>query len=104
MTKATNNRLSLMPNSTSFERRTNGFVWSETFSKNSRLLCERVTVRYEFIRQHAAEFPVRLMCETLEVSPSGYYDWRDREPSETQKRREALGKEMEVIPTAVKRR
>lgn len=61
-------------------------------------------MRYEFIQQYADEFPVRMMCEALEVSPSGYYDWRDREPSETQKRREALGNEMEVIHAAVKRR
>lgn len=27
------------------------------------------------------EYPVRLMCRCLQVSPSGYYDWEQREPS-----------------------
>ncbi len=29
-------------------------------------------------------FPVTMMCQLLKVSPSGYYDWRTREPSQQQ--------------------
>lgn len=28
-----------------------------------------------FIREHAHQWPVRLMCATFEVHPSGYYSW-----------------------------
>lgn len=38
-------------------------------------------MKYRFISQHAQEFPVRLMCRVLKTSPSGYYAWRQREPT-----------------------
>ncbi len=38
--------------------------------------------RYRFIASEKANFPVRLMCRVLEVSPSGFYDWCTRAPSD----------------------
>ena len=35
-------------------------------------------MKFQFITQHQGVFPIRCMCETLEVSPSGYYAWRNR--------------------------
>jgi transposase InsO family protein len=33
---------------------------------------------FRFIEDHRAVYPVRLMCAVLEVSPAGYYAWRER--------------------------
>ena len=35
-------------------------------------------MRFAFIRRRSKEFPVELMCQVLEVSRSGYYDWLGR--------------------------
>lgn len=32
-------------------------------------------MRYRFIREHAAEFPVAVMCRVVQVARSGYYAW-----------------------------
>ena len=38
-------------------------------------------MRYEAIRRHRSEYPVRLMCRCLKVSPSGFHAWCTRAPS-----------------------
>ena len=35
-----------------------------------------MTARYEFIEEEKASFSVSSMCRALEVSSSGYCDWR----------------------------
>ena len=49
-----------------------------------------VKARYAYIHREEGNYPTRLMCHCLEVSHSGYYAWRNRGMSETQKRREEL--------------
>jgi hypothetical protein len=36
---------------------------------------------FRFIEDHRDTYPVRLMCAVLEVSPAGYYAWRERPAS-----------------------
>ena len=38
-------------------------------------------MRYRFIEDHHRNWPVRLMCQVLEVTPGGYYGWRGRPAS-----------------------
>jgi putative transposase len=47
-------------------------------------------VTFAFIEAHQEAWPVRVMCDALEVSPSGYYSWLRRPPSFQERRREAL--------------
>ena len=50
--------------------------------------------KYEFVETMLTEpdsrYPIHLMCLWLEVSRSGFYDWRVRPQSATARRREAL--------------
>ena len=59
---------------------------------------------YRFIDEHKRQWPVRLLCEALEVSPAGYYAWRQRPRSDRQRRRDALLVEVRAIHAEVKAR
>ena len=57
-------------------------------------------MRYAFIREHAVLFPVRLVCDKLGVSASGYDDALDRPESATARCRRELGGRIEAIRAA----
>lgn len=59
---------------------------------------------FRFIDEHCHQWPVRLLCETLEVSPAGYYAWRDRPASAQTQHRDTLLGEMRTIHAEVKAR
>jgi transposase InsO family protein len=61
-------------------------------------------VTFRFIDQHKGQWPVRLLCDALEVSPAGYYAWRRRPRSARQERRDALLVEVRAIHAEVKAR
>ncbi len=47
-------------------------------------------MRYAFIQHHAQQWPLALLCQVLQVSRSGYYDFLHRQPSERQHWRQEL--------------
>jgi transposase InsO family protein len=51
-------------------------------------------VKFAFIRDHQAQFPVEVLCATLGVSRSGYYAWKDRPQSPGALRRDRLVREI----------
>jgi transposase InsO family protein len=59
---------------------------------------------YRFIEGHQDRWPVRLLCQTLEVSPAGYYAWCRRPRSARQQRQDTLLVEIRAIHAEVKAR
>jgi len=49
---------------------------TKTPKKNGGLLRERKHMRFEFLHAEKASHSVRTLCGMLQVSPSGYYAWR----------------------------
>ncbi len=47
-------------------------------------------MKYAFILAHSEQHKVSHLCQALEVSPSGYYDWKDRPESARAKRNSQL--------------
>ncbi len=47
-------------------------------------------MKYGFIAKHRGLWPLRWMCEVLDVSPSGFYSWLSRPPSRRAREDEML--------------
>jgi len=47
-------------------------------------------MKYYFMKEFRSQFPVVKMCQNLNVSESGYYDWRSRSKSSRQSVKEKL--------------
>nr|GAJ37763.1 transposase and inactivated derivatives [Bradyrhizobium sp. DOA9] len=48
-------------------------------------------MRFRFIEDRRADYPVKVMCHVLGISPAGYYAWRARpESSQAAANRELL--------------
>lgn len=54
-------------------------------------------MRFQFIDEHQEEFPVRRMCNELNVSSSGYYAWRTRPASAREMANQELYNKIEVV-------
>jgi putative transposase len=61
-------------------------------------------VTFSFIAEHREQWPVRLLCKALDVSPAGYYAWRERPVSARQQRQEVLLVEIRAIHAEAKAR
>src|ERR1700761_3941144 len=46
--------------------------------KSYRSLCQGTSVRFEFIAKHRGIWRTNEMCDALEVSRGGFYDWLKR--------------------------
>jgi transposase InsO family protein len=53
-------------------------------------------VKFGFIKEHLAEFPVEVSCQVLEVSRSGYYAWLRRPQSARKRRRQELAEKIKM--------
>jgi putative transposase len=54
-------------------------------------------MKFQFVAEHQHEYPVRLMCQVLEISVSGYYAWCKRPVSTHQREDARLSAEIQTI-------
>ena len=69
-----------------------GTFWQRLATMVCRQKREDVYNVYRLVKANQAVLPVRALCETLEVSTSGYYDWRDRPLSKRERANAVLSK------------
>ena len=54
-------------------------------------------MRYRFIDEHRDDWPVRVMCRVMRVSPSGFYAWRARPVSDQASRHGQLAEKVHQV-------
>lgn len=56
-----------------------------------------MTDRYQRMKTMEKEYPVSTLCEAFDASRSGYYDWREREPSVREQANTRLLEEIQLL-------
>jgi putative transposase len=54
-------------------------------------------MKWRYINEHKDVWPVVRMCKVFDVSPSGYYGWRNRPPSQREQENEQLVKAIRKV-------
>ncbi|WP_414646174.1 IS3 family transposase [Bradyrhizobium sp. 2S1] len=54
----------------------------DILKKSNRDLCWGAEMRFRFIEDRRADYPVTILCDVLGVSPAGYYAWCSRPESQ----------------------
>src|SRR5262245_45162531 len=65
--------------------------------KSAGLLRGRPEVKFRFVQEHRETFRVGMMCKVLKVSRSGYYAWRQRQPSAREREDRELARRIHAI-------
>ena len=65
--------------------------------KNSVHLLARPAVGYQIIEEARQDYPVGVLCDTLDVSLSGYSAWRKRPLSEHRRADEVLAEQIQEV-------
>jgi hypothetical protein len=63
---------------------------NEILKRSGGILREKPAVTYAWMRKQERDHSVLALCRALRTSPSGYYAWRDREPSQREVQNAAL--------------